>query len=476
MSGKILIVDDEQAMCELLEADLQLRGFELTWHTSAAAALQDVKKESYDVVLTDLNMPVTNGIELCKEIVTNRPDIPVVMMTAFGSFESAIDAIRAGAYDFVTKPIEMDLLSMTLTRAVRHRQLEEKIKFLKEAVARTERLGDILGTSPAMQELFDQIQRIADSETSVLITGESGTGKELVARAIHRQSRRSEKPFVAVNCAALPESLLESELFGHAAGAFTDARGERKGLLLQAEGGTLLLDEVGELPLSVQPKLLRALEENHMRPVGSDIEIPFDVRILTATNRDLETAIEEGRFREDLYFRINVIQCDLPPLRARGTDTLILAQSFLEMFASRAGKKVTDISKGVAEKMLAYNWPGNVRELRNVLERAVALTRYDRLGVEDLPEKIRNFQSSQVFIGGNDPTEMVALEEIERRYIQHVLDAVGSNKTMAARILGLDRKTLYRKLRQYQSSQEAETGNEPTDSPSADEGRADAEK
>ncbi|MDG2207192.1 MAG: sigma-54 dependent transcriptional regulator, partial [Pirellulales bacterium] len=405
-----------------------------------------------------------------------RPDIPVVMMTAFGSFESAIDAIRAGAYDFVTKPIEMDLLSMTLTRAVRHRQLEEKIKFLKEAVARTERLGDILGTSPAMQELFDQLQRIADSETSVLITGESGTGKELVARAIHRQSRRSEKPFVAVNCAALPESLLESELFGHAAGAFTDARGERKGLLLQAEGGTLLLDEVGELPLSVQPKLLRALEENHMRPVGSDIEIPFDVRILTATNRDLETAIEEGRFREDLYFRINVIQCDLPPLRARGTDTLILAQSFLEMFASRAGKKVTDISKGVAEKMLAYNWPGNVRELRNVLERAVALTRYDRLGVEDLPEKIRDFQSSQVFIGGNDPTEMVALEEIERRYIQHVLDAVGSNKTMAARILGLDRKTLYRKLRQYQSSQEAETGNQPTDSPSADEGRADAEK
>jgi len=468
MSGKILIVDDEQAMCELLEADLQLRGFEITWHTSALSALQDVKKESYDAVLTDLNMPGTNGIELCKEIVTNRSDIPVVMMTAFGSLESAIDAIRAGAYDFVTKPIEMDLLSMTLTRAVRHRQLEEKIKFLKEAVARTERFGDILGTSPAMQELFDQLQRIADSETSVLITGESGTGKELVARAIHRQSRRSEKPFVAVNCAALPDSLLESELFGHAAGAFTDARGERKGLLFQAEGGTLLLDEVGELPLAVQPKLLRALEENQMRPVGSDSEIPFDVRILTATNRDLETAIEEGRFREDLYFRINVIQCDLPPLRARSTDTLILAKSFLEMFASRAGKKVTDISKGVAEKLLAYNWPGNVRELRNVIERAVALTRYDRLSVEDLPEKIRDFQGSQVFIGGNDPTEMVALEEIERRYIQHVLDAVGSNKTMAARILGLDRKTLYRKLRQYQSSQETETGNEPTDSPSAD--------
>lgn len=465
MTGKILIVDDEQAMCELLEADLRLRNFETEWYTSAEDALQAVNRQSYDVVLTDLNMPGTNGIQLCKHIVTHRPDIPVVMMTAFGSLESAVDAIRAGAYDFVTKPIEMDLLNVTLSRAIKHRQLEEQIRFLSEAVARTERFGDILGTSPAMQELFDQLQLIAASETSLLITGESGTGKELVARAIHRKSRRSKKPFVAVNCAALPDALLESELFGHAAGAFTDARTERKGLLFQAEGGTLLFDEVGELPLSVQPKLLRALEENYMRPVGSDEEIPFDVRIITATNRDLETAIEEGRFREDLYFRINVIQCDLPPLRSRGTDTLLLAQKFLETFATRSEKKVTDISKGVAEKLLAYTWPGNVRELRNVIERAVALTRYDRLGVEDLPEKIRNFQGSQVFIGGDDPTEMVALEEIERRYIQHVLGAVGSNKTMAARILGLDRKTLYRKLRQYQAGTDAEIA----DSPAVDE-------
>jgi len=465
VTGKILIVDDEQAMCELLEADLRLRDFETEWYTSAEDALQAVNRQSYDVVLTDLNMPGTNGIQLCKHIVTHRPDIPVVMMTAFGSLESAVDAIRAGAYDFVTKPIEMDLLNVTLSRAIKHRQLEEKIRLLSEAVARTERFGDILGTSPAMQELFDQLQLIAASETSLLITGESGTGKELVARAIHRKSRRSKKPFVAVNCAALPDALLESELFGHAAGAFTDARTERKGLLFQAEGGTLLFDEVGELPLSVQPKLLRALEENHMRPVGSDKEIPFDVRIITATNRDLETAIEEGRFREDLYFRINVIQCDLPPLRSRGTDTLLLAQKFLETFATRSEKEVTDISKGVAEKLLAYTWPGNVRELRNVIERAVALTRYDRLGVEDLPEKIRNFQGSQVFIGGDDPTEMVALEEIERRYIQHVLGAVGSNKTMAARILGLDRKTLYRKLRQYQAGTDAEIA----DSPAVDE-------
>ena len=287
----------------------------------------------------------------------------------------------------------------------------------------------------------------------------------MVARAIHRQSRRAEKPFVAVNCAAIPDTLLESELFGHAAGAFTDARGERKGLFLQAERGTLLLDEVGELPLTMQPKLLRALEENAIRPVGSDQEVPFDVRILTATNRDLETAVEDGRFREDLFFRVNVIQCDLPPLRARGTDILLLAQHFLEIFASREKKQVTDISKAVAEKLLSYAWPGNVRELRNVIERAIALTRYDRLGVEDLPEKICNYRSSQVFIGGEDPTELVALEEIEQRYILHVLQSVDGNKTLAARILGLDRKTLYRKLKDDKLAGENSSVDPDTESP-----------
>jgi two-component system response regulator HydG len=452
VSGRILIVDDEQSMCELLEADLRLRDFKTEWYLSAEKAFEALGKQPFDAVLTDLNMPGVGGIDLCKWIVANRPDIPVIVMTAFGSLETAIAAIRAGAYDFVIKPIEMNLLGVTLTRAVQHRQLQEKVKVLSEAVARSERFGDILGSSATMQELFDQLGRIADSETSLLITGESGTGKELVARAIHRQSRRAEQPFVAVNCAAFPEGLLESELFGHSAGAFTDARRDRKGLFLQAEGGTLLLDEIGEMPLAMQPKLLRTLEEYCIRPVGSDQEVPIDVRILTSTNRDLETAVEEGRFRKDLFFRVNVIQCDLPPLRARGTDTLILAQHFLERFASRSGKQVTDISKAVAEKLLAYTWPGNVRELRNVIERAIALTRYDRLGVEDLPEKIRNYQSSQVFIGGADPTELVALEEIERRYILHVLQSVGGNKTVAARILGLDRKTLYRKLQHYQSS------------------------
>jgi two-component system response regulator HydG len=444
-----LVVDDEQSMCELLEADLQLRDYQVSWYTSADDGLAAVESAPFDVVLTDLKMPGTDGIQFCRRIVANRPDIPVIVMTAFGSMESAIAAIRAGAYDFVTKPIEMDVLALALQRAAGHRQLQEQVRVLSEAVDRAEKFDELLGASAVMQKLFDQLGRIADSEASVLITGESGTGKELVARSIHRQSRRKTGSFVAVNCAALPEPLLESELFGHAKGAFTDARAERRGLLSQADRGTLLLDEIGDMPLSMQPKLLRALEERHYRPVGGDTEIAFDARVLASTNRDLEAAVEENRFREDLFYRIDVIQVEVPPLRSRGSDILLLAQHFLEHFAARSGKQVAGITEPVAEKLMAYRWPGNVRELRNVIERAVALTRYDKLGVDDLPEKIRQYRSSQVFIGGEDPSELVPLEEIERRYILHVLKAVDDNKASAARTLGLDRKTLYRKLRQY---------------------------
>lgn len=449
MNGRILVVDDERSMCDLLEADLRLRQFEPISRTSAEEGFQVLQQEPLDVVLTDLRMPGVDGIRFCERVVANRPDVPVVVMTAFGSLETAVAAIRAGAYDFVTKPIEMDRLALTLQRAVRHRQLQEKVKVLSEAVERSARFDELIGASPVMQKLYDQVSRIAESDASVLISGESGTGKELVARSLHQHSRRREKPLVAVNCAALPEALLESELFGHAKGAFTDARTSRKGLFLQAEGGMLLLDEISEMPLTVQPKLLRAIEENRVRPVGSDEEVAFDVRVIAATNRDLESAVEEGRFREDLFFRINVIQVEVPPLRARGTDVLLLAQRFIEHFAARTLKPVVGLSHTVAEKLLAYRWPGNVRELRNVMERAVALTRYDKIAVDDLPEKIRDYRSSQVFIGGSDPSELVSMEEVEKRYILHVLDAAEGNKTIASRILGLDRKTLYRKLRQY---------------------------
>lgn len=449
MRGKILIVDDERSLCDLIQTDLRLRGFTSHSCLSAADAQRVLQEEEFDTVLTDVRMPGTSGLELCAQIAASRPDVPVVVMTAFGSLDTAVAAIRVGAYDFVTKPIEMDALALILDRAVKHRQLQAQIRLLSEAVERPEGFADMIGDSPAMRQLYAQLMRIADSETSVLITGESGTGKELVARAIHRQSRRGRRPFVAVNCAALPETLLESELFGHVRGAFTDARTDRAGLLLQAEGGTLLLDEIGELPLTMQVKLLRALEERQVRPVGGDKERPFDVRLLSATNRDLEAAVEEKRFREDLYFRIQVIQVDVPPLHARGTDVLLLAKHFTQWFAGRAGKQVVGIADRAAERLLAYAWPGNVRELRNVIERAVALTHYDRIVVEDLPEKIRDYRSSQVLIGSEDPTELVPLEEVERRYILHVLQAVGENKTTAARVLGLDRKTLYRKLRQF---------------------------
>jgi two-component system response regulator HydG len=449
MKPRILIVDDERGMRELLETDLKLRSFETRGFASATEAYEVFGREDFDVVLTDLRMPGMDGLEFCRRLVAARPDMPVIVMTAFGNLESAIAAIRAGAYDFVTKPIEMEILEVIVRRAVERRQLKQQIHSLRETLLQAGRFDELLGQSSSMLKLYDQLAQIADSDAPVLIMGESGTGKELVAKALHRRSRRGEKPFVAVNCAALPDTLLESELFGHVKGAFTDARTDRRGLFLQAEGGTLFLDEIGEMPLAMQAKLLRALEESRVRPVGSEKEIAFDARVLAATNRDLETAVEEGRFRNDLYFRIDVIQIDLPPLRARGADALLLAQHFIEVCAARAKKEVQGLSEGVGEKLLGYAWPGNVRELRNVIERAVALTRFDRLTLDDLPEKVRNYHSSPLVIDGSDPAELVSLEEVERKYILHVLNSVQGNRTLAARSLGLDRKTLYRKLRQY---------------------------
>jgi DNA-binding NtrC family response regulator len=449
VTPNILILDDERSMCDLLQADLRLRDFAPSCFTSAKEALDAFTRGDFDAVLTDLKMPGMDGIEFCSRLLANRPGVPVVVMTAFGSLETAVAAMRAGAYDFVTKPIEMELLALILRRAVERRQLQQQIRSLREAVAGMAKFEGLLGESPVMQKLYDQLSQIADSEAPVLITGESGSGKELVAKALHQRSRRRDKPFVAVNCAALPDNLLESELFGHVKGAFTDARSDRKGLFVQAQGGSLLLDEIGEMPLSMQPKLLRALEEGKLRPVGGEKEITFGARLLASTNRDLQTAVEEGRFRKDLFFRIDVIQVELPPLRARGTDSILLAQHFIDLCAGRAGKNVVGMSDGVAEKLLTYAWPGNVRELRNVIERAVALTRFDKLTVEDLPEKIRDYRRSHVVLGGDDPAELVPLEEVERRYILHVLQSVNGNRTLAARTLGLDRKTLYRKLRQY---------------------------
>ncbi|MFY0581260.1 sigma-54-dependent transcriptional regulator [Cystobacter fuscus] len=444
--GRVLVVEDEREMRALLEKGLTRRGFVPTARGSADEAFALLESEDFDTVLTDLRMPGMDGIALCERIALNRPDIPVVVVTAFGSLETAVAAIRAGAYDFVTKPVDLDALALVLERAVQHRALREEVRRLRRALGEVSTEGGVVGESLALRRVYELIDRVADSDTSVLVTGESGTGKEVAARALHARGRRHAGPFVAINCAAMPEALLESELFGHVRGAFTDAKASRSGLFVKANGGTLFLDEVGELPLTLQPKLLRALQERTVRPVGGETEVAFDARIVAATNRDLELAVEEGRFREDLYYRLNVIGLELPPLRARGNDVLLLAQRFLEHFATRSGKRVVGLSPAVAQRLLAYSWPGNVRELQNCIERAVALTAYEQLTVEDLPDRIRDYRAPNPQAQSQDVSELVSLEEMERRYIQRVMETVGGSRTLASRILGVDRKTLYRKL------------------------------
>jgi two-component system response regulator HydG len=446
---RVLVVDDDPILCQLLDKGLRTRAYTTTWTTTAAQALELLADQEFDVVVTDLNMHGMNGLELCERIVANRTDVPVIVITAFGSFETAVAAIRGGAYDFLSKPLDIDVLKLALDRAMRHRYLRCEVRRLRQAMQRAQPFTELLGRSPAMTRVYALLDRIADCDTSVLITGESGTGKELVARALHARSRRRDGPFVALNCAALPEALLESELFGHARGAFTDAKTAREGLFVRAHRGTLFLDEIGEMPLGLQPKLFRALQERTVRPVGSDEERPIDVRVVSATNRDLESAIETKSFRGDLYFRINVVNVALPPLRARGGDILLLAQHFVGRFAAPGEPAVTGLSPGAAEQLLAYSWPGNVRELQNCIERAVTLAGGEDITVDDLPERIRTYRPSHVLVASDDPSELVPMEQVERRYIQRVIEAVSGNKTLAAKILGFDRTTLYRKLERY---------------------------
>jgi DNA-binding NtrC family response regulator len=446
MDRQILIIDDDRSMCEVLEAELRRREFDVSWVTSPQEALARFDEQDFGLVVTDMNMADMSGVELCKQLLSRREDMPVIVITAFANMETAIAAIRAGAYDFVTKPFDMDELALTIERGLKHRALREEVKRLRKAVDETQRFDEILGTSAAILKMCELVTRVADTETTVLVTGESGTGKELVAKALHAKSGRKEGPFVAINCAAMPEPLLESELFGHTKGAFTDARTDRPGLFIKASKGTIFLDEIGEMPAGMQAKLLRALQERTVRPVGGDQEQPFDARIIAATNRDLETEVEERRFREDLFYRINVVRIHVPPLRARGSDVLLLAQNFLERYAAQSRRMVVGMTSAAADKLVSYPWPGNVRELQNCVERAVALAQFDQIGVDDLPEKIRDHRSARINIDSNDPAELLPMDEVERRYILKVLEAVGGNKTLAAQVLGFDRRTLYRKL------------------------------
>ena len=450
MRGHVLLVDDDAAMRETLVAGLDEDGFEVLSVGGAERALNLLRSSPVEAVVTDIRMHGMNGLELCQRVNEVKPKVPVLVMTGFGDMEAAVAAIRAGAYDFLAKPFEAEALTIALDRAIQNYRLNQELRVLQQRLREAQPFEEILGESQEMTALCDLLERAARSDSTVLITGETGSGKELVARALHQRSDRAEGPFVAINCAAVPESLLESELFGHTKGAFTDAKAARPGLLQKARGGTLFLDEVGDMPLILQAKLLRVLQERRVRPVGSDEEVEVDVRIAAATHRDLESAVEEGSFRQDLLYRINVIQLAVPPLRARGNDILLLAQRFLRDHAQRSGRPVTGISADAAAKLLAYDWPGNVRELQNCIERAVALTLHDRLVVEDLPPKVRSWDSSKAKRGSG--VELVPLEQIERRHILHVLDAVDGNKARAAAILRIGRKTLYRKLDQIQGS------------------------
>jgi two-component system response regulator HydG len=443
----VLVVDDDANLTSTLELGLSQRGYRVTTAPRAEAALERLDVEDIDVVLTDLNMPGLGGLAFAERVAASHPDTPIIVLTGFGTYESAVAAIRAGAYDFLSKPAKLDVIAIALQRAVQHRHLRREVARLRLEVREQQgpRLEGVVVASEAMRQTLDLVDRVATSQSSVLITGESGTGKEVLARAIHQRSGRGG-PFVAINCAAVPESLLESELFGHARGAFTSAHEARTGLFTEAHGGTLLLDELGDMPLSLQPKLLRVLQERRVRPLGARADHPIDVRILAATHRDLEARVEAGTFREDLYFRINVVHVALAPLRARGADILPLAQRFIEDFAARSQKSVRGLSAPAASKLLAYDWPGNVRELSNCIERAVALTRYDELGVDDLPEKVLRHTPTRVVVEANDASELVTLEEVERRYVLRVMETLKGNKTAAARALGIERKTLYRKL------------------------------
>jgi len=444
-TGKILVVDDDADMRGLLSDVLESDGYRVGTAESGEKALQALAEEQYDLVLTDLRMKGMLGTALLSEIKHRYPDTGVILMTAFGTVESAIEAMKGGAMDYLIKPVKTDDVLRTAGRAAREVQLRREVTHLRREVYKEYSFHQILGKSRPMQEVFELIRRVADSPSNLLITGESGTGKELVAKAIHYNSDRRDRPFVAVNSAAIPEQLLESELFGHMRGAFTDAKADRPGLFEEAQKGTLFLDEISELPLMLQAKLLRAIQEREIRRVGSTKSIPVDVRIIAATNLNLADEVKAKHFREDLYYRLNVIEIRLPPLRDRRDDIPLLVETFLHKCAKANRKPLQGISESSLALLIDYSWPGNVRELENIIERAVTLARGENIMPEDLPATVQGSRGDRRVL--DDAAERtLPLQKVEWEYIKKILEKTGGNKYQAAQALGIDRKTLYRKL------------------------------
>jgi DNA-binding NtrC family response regulator len=444
-SRSLLVVDDDAAMREMLASMLEPEGFVVDTAKTADEALERLRDRDYDLVLSDIRMPGRSGIALASDMRDLRARTPVVLMTAFGSLDSAVEAIRAGAFDYITKPFKREAVLVTLERALAHRALSEENVRLRRAVDQTTALGDLVGASPAMRELFALVKRVGAGRSSVLITGESGTGKEVVARTIHFSGSRARGPFVPVNCTAIPEGLLESELFGHVRGAFTGAHASKRGLFEEASGGTLFLDEIGDMGPSLQGKLLRVLQDHEIRPVGGNVSVKVDVRIIAATNRDLRAEIEAGRFRHDLYYRLNVIPIHIPPLRERPEDVVLLANQFLRRHSP---DRIRRFTPAALESLKRRRWEGNARELENWIERVLALCDRDVIDAADLPQA--DGAAASAPRTGKDALgfaleRRMTVRELEDSYIEEVLRFTGGNKVQAARILGINRRTLYRR-------------------------------
>jgi DNA-binding NtrC family response regulator len=438
--ANILIVDDEFSVRDSLYNWFRMDGYEITTAENATQAIQAMQDRRFEVVLLDIKMPGMDGMELQEHIHRIDPQVAVIMITAFSSVDTAVRALKQGAFDYVAKPVDPDELSHLVARALEQRRLREENEQLRETIDELVAVEKIVGESPPMRKVMELVEHVSKTDVTVLVLGESGTGKEIIARAIHANSKRRYFPIVAVNCGAMSESLLESELFGHEKGSFTGAQYRRKGKIEMADGGTLFLDEVGAIPAKMQVDLLRVLESKEVTRVGGTRPIKVDFRVICATNENLETAMRDGRFREDFYYRINVFTIDLPPLRARPVDIPPLACHFLDLFARQMDKRITGISPEAMELLMAYDWPGNVRELSNAIERAMVVGKPPVIRPEDLP--LRKTIKSESTTGES-------LEEVEKRHIAAVLEHTGGNVTRASEILKVDRVTVYNKIKKY---------------------------